>query len=290
MNHTIENAFLKVTAAEHGAELQSILGADGTEYLWQGDPAYWADRALNIFPYVARLTGGEYSLDGEKYAMPIHGLAPTADFALEENTGEKMVFRLESSDATRSSYPREFVFRVVYALRENTLEVTFQVENRDEKTMYFGIGGHPGFNVPMEKGKKFEDYRLRFLQPCQPRRVGFTADCFRDGTTTPYQLGSDNAIALRHDLFDEDAIVLQDMAKAVRLESGDGHSVTVSYPGMDYLGIWHWPRTDAPYVCIEPWCSLPATQGQFTVFEEQKDLIRLEAGKTYRNTWTITVE
>ena len=31
--------------------------------------------------------------------------------------------------------------------------------------MIFGFGGHPGFNVPLEKGKHFEDYRLRFAQP-----------------------------------------------------------------------------------------------------------------------------
>ena len=60
MNHTIQNEFLTVTAAEKGAQLQSILGRDGTEYLWQGDAKYWSDRALNIFPYVARLTEGSY--------------------------------------------------------------------------------------------------------------------------------------------------------------------------------------------------------------------------------------
>ena len=76
MLHTIGNQYLTVTVSEMGAELQSILGNDGTQYLWQGDPAYWKDRALNIFPYVARLTQGRYVIDGEEYAMPIHGFAP----------------------------------------------------------------------------------------------------------------------------------------------------------------------------------------------------------------------
>ena len=55
MTHSIKNAFMTVTVSEKGAELQSILGADGTEYLWQGDPAYWNDRALNIFSKVSAL-------------------------------------------------------------------------------------------------------------------------------------------------------------------------------------------------------------------------------------------
>ena len=88
MNHSISNEFLTVTAAEDGAQLQSILGADGTEYLWQGDPKYWSDRALNLFPYVARLTEGTYYLDGEKHHMDIHGLAPYRRFSLAEKRTE----------------------------------------------------------------------------------------------------------------------------------------------------------------------------------------------------------
>ena len=50
--YQIQNAFLNVQARVQGAELQSIRSVSGTEYLWQGDSAYWSDRAPNIFPYV----------------------------------------------------------------------------------------------------------------------------------------------------------------------------------------------------------------------------------------------
>jgi hypothetical protein len=53
MLHTIQNKFLTVTVSELGAELQSILGADGTEYLWQGNPAYWKSRSPMTKPAVA---------------------------------------------------------------------------------------------------------------------------------------------------------------------------------------------------------------------------------------------
>jgi hypothetical protein len=45
----------------------------------------------------------------------------------------------------------------------------------------------------------------------------------------------------------------------------------------------------APYVCIEPWCSLPSAQGKIAVLEEQTDLIGLPGRKIYRNTWRIRV-
>ena len=290
MLHTIKNAQLTVTVAEKGAELQSILGADGTEYLWQGDPQYWSDRALNIFPYVARLTEGSYYLDGKLHNMDIHGIAPYRCFTAVENTGTRLVMELASDEQTLTSYPRQFVFRVVYTLEDSTLHVTYEAENRDHRTMYFGLGGHPGFNVPLAPGKSFEDYRLRFGTACQPRRVNFSDDCFVTEGSTPVALEDDTVLPLRHDLFDDDAIVLKDMARQVTLETdGDGRSVTVTFPGMGYLGLWHWPRTDAPYVCIEPWCSLPSEKGKIAVFEEQKDLISLAPGGTYRNDWTIRI-
>ncbi len=290
MLHTIANGVLTVTAAQAGAELQSILGRDGTEYLWQGDSRYWSDRAINIFPYVARLTQGSYYLDGQLHHMAIHGIAPYRSFALAEKSETEMVFELTDDEKTWESYPRAFSFRISYRLAEDTLEVTYTVENRDEKTLYFGLGGHPGFNVPLVRGKAFEDYRLRFPEARTPVRVGFTEDCYINGEDTPFPLENDTVLPLGHGLFDQDAIVLRDMARQVTLEAeGDSHSVTVTFPDMDYLGLWHWPKTDAPYVCIEPWSSLPSASGRIAVWEEQKDLISLEPGKTYRNRWEIRI-
>ncbi len=288
MNLTIQNEFLTVTVSRKGAQLQSILGADGTEYLWQGDPAYWPDRALNIFPYVARLTDGCYFLDGQLHHMAIHGIAPYMIFTPVCQESNRLTLELVSSEETLQAYPRAFSFRIVYTLENSTLSVTYAVENRDEKTMYFGLGGHPGFSVPF-CGGDFTDYRLRFHEDCVPVRVGFTEKCFLNGQDTPYPLEK-GCLNLRHDLFDDDAIVLKNMAHAVTLERpGDSHSVTVTYPGMHYLGIWHMPHTDAPYVCIEPWSSLPSFQDKIAVFEEQEDLISLVPGGRYQNKWSIHI-
>ena len=290
MTHSIKNAFMTVTVSEKGAELQSILGADGTEYLWQGDPAYWNDRALNIFPYVARLTEGKYYLDGALYHMDIHGIAPYRQFRLVSNDGTQMILELKSNPETYAQYPRDFAFRIHYTLHENTLEILYEVENQDSRCMYFGLGGHPGFRVPLAEGKRFEDYRLRFQTPCQPQSVCFNEACFVTGEQVPFALEEGQIIPLRHELFDDDAIVLTDMSLQVTLEAeGDPHSVSVTFPQMQYLGLWHWPKTDAPYVCIEPWCSLPASENRITVFENQNDLIKLDPSHTYENRWTIQI-
>lgn len=41
MNIQLKNEFLTVTVNSMGAELRSVRGADGTEYLWRGDAALW---------------------------------------------------------------------------------------------------------------------------------------------------------------------------------------------------------------------------------------------------------
>lgn len=192
-----------------GAQLWSICSHDGTEYLWQGDPAYWGDRALTLFPYVARLWQGRYEMDGETHSLPIHGFAPTSEFALAEKTNTRMVLALASSEETYARYPRRFTFRVIYALEDDALKVTYEVENRDERTMHFGLGGHPGFNVPLETGLRFEDYRLRFGAACAPVSVGFSEDCFVNGEDALFPLEDGCVLPLAHSLFDNDAIVLR---------------------------------------------------------------------------------
>lgn len=291
MIYTLKNDKITVTVSTEAAELQTITAADGTEYLWYGDPKYWKGRAKNIFPYVARLTDGKYIMDGNEYSMTNHGFACHNSYDVVKAADNELVLELTDNEETAKCYPRKFAYRVKYAIDGNKLIYTFEVENRDERTMYFAVGGHPGFNVPLVEGKKFSDYKLRFKNKAEPVQIGFTENYFVSGEETPYVLENGDTIRLEHDLFKDDAIVLKGMDSCVTLESEDDpHKVTVEYPDMKYLGLWHTPNSDAPFVCIEPWCALPSTQDKIAVFEEQEDMVHLEPGKTYTNTWSIKID
>ena len=291
MIHEIGNGLLCVRASERGAELQSIRTADGTEYLWQGDAKYWSDRSPTIFPYVARLTEGSYTFVGRRYALPIHGFAPQAAFAAEPAASDTLRFTLCDSEATRAAYPFRFRFTVEYRLEGPSLIIGYAVENRGDGPMYFGAGVHPGFNVPLDPGVPFESYRLRFDAPCRPQRVGFSPDCFVTGETAPYALREDRILPLRHDLFDDDAVILKDTARRLKLYSPLGkRAVTFAFPDLPVFGLWHWPRTDAPYVCLEAWSSLPSRVGVVEDLATQPDLVRLPSGQTWRTAVTVTFE
>lgn len=289
--HEICNECLRVQASEKGAELWSICGADGAEYLWQGDPRFWEDRSPTIFPYVARLTEGMYTYGGHKYSMPIHGLAPYAAFEAEAVDGACMRFILNSDAATLAAYPFPFRFTVEYRLSGPSLTIAYIVENRGEGPMHFGAGVHPGINVPLEPGVPFESYALRFDEDSLPQRVNFTPDCFVAGGTTPYPLQASRALPLRHDLFDEDAIILKDVPRRLVLSSPLGtRSVTFAFDDYPIFGLWHWPRREAPYVCLEAWTSLPSRKGVIEDLSTQPDLVRLEAGGTWRASVKLTMK
>jgi galactose mutarotase-like enzyme len=290
MNEVISNAALTVEIAAQGAEIQSIRDADGLEYIWQGDPAYWSRRAINLFPYVGRLTERRYTYRGQSYGMDIHGFLKDSEMAVVSRAGDRITFELRDSEETRKAYPFAFVLRAEYTLRGSRLEIAFRVNNSGSDTMYFGIGGHPGFRVPMEAGRKFEDYCIEFGSPCNPVRVGMSDDCFVTDADSALSLEDGRRLPLSHALFDDDAVILKEMDRRVTLKCRDGgKAVAVDFPGMPYLGLWHKPHSDAPYVCIEPWVSLPARKGVVEDLSTAPGLVALPPGEEYTNVWGIEV-
>ena len=290
MVYEIKNSSLSVKIDSLGAEMLSLKSADGTEYLWQGSKETWEEHAPNLFPYIARLTDGKFEFQDQQYEMKIHGLAKYMDFQVEKQLEDEIEFCLTSDENTRRQYPFLFQFRINYTLKESSVWITYKVVNEDDKKMYFGIGGHPGFNVPLEEGLTFEDYELCFQDRCRPKRIGFTEDCFLNGCKESFELEEERTQKLSHDMFDDDAIVLENMSKSVTLSSKKGNrKVKVTYPDMDYLGIWHWPKTKTDYVCIEPWSSLPSRKNVIENLETQENLIGLDAKETYKNQWEIEI-
>ncbi len=287
---TIQNSDLTVTVCDRGAQLQSIQSSDGTEYLWQGDPAYWTSRAPNIFPYVARLTEGKFYYQGNVYGFGNHGLVRYADLAVVDASPDSVTYRLESDEDTLRQYPFPFRYTMRYQVQGKRLLMQTTVENTGTKRMFFAVGGHPGFNVPLEDGLSFSDYCLEFDEPAEPYRL-LLAD---SGAVTPgqerYPLEDGRRIPLDHSLFDHDAIVLHHTAKTVALKAKGGRrGVTVSFPDFRYVGFWHKPKTDAPYVCIEPWTSLPSREGIIENLALQSDLLHLDPGEKYKTEWWIEI-
>lgn len=291
MLYTIENETLRVTASTRGAELQSVYHKSAAwEALWQGDAKYWCDRSPNLFPFVARLNGGKYRYHGKTYTLPLHGFLPTAETVLEERTDYSMTFLLEDTDAFREQYPFRFRLLITYSLSGDMLSVTYRLKNRGENEMVFGLGGHPGFRIPFADGTVFEDYALEFPEPCSPVRVLFDENILRTGQTVPFPLEGGRRLPLRHELFGHDAVVLQGAGRSVRFVTDKSpRFIEVAYPDMPQAGFWQAQNTDAPYVCVEPWATLPARADAVTDFDTSDELLRLSPDGEYRNAFTVRI-
>ena len=161
MTVQIENEFLIATFAEEGAELGLQSKETGIEYIWQGNPEFWAPCA-RTFPIVGRLKEDTYMYQNQAYHLTQHGFARDQVFDVIEKGGEEVSFSLKSTKETKKKYPFDFELVITYTLEHQELTVNYQVEYTGKEEMYFGIGGHPAFNVPLESSLTFEDYYLSF--------------------------------------------------------------------------------------------------------------------------------
>ena len=287
---TISDGIISVEINSQSALLHSIR-KNGVEYMWQGDEKYWKSQDVNLFPYVGRMTDEKYIYAGKEYSMKIHGFCGDLPFQPENRKADSVDFVLCDSKATRAIYPFLFEFRITYSVSGGTLTKKCTVMNKGENEMYFGIGSHPGFNVPIDGDGDFSDWYLEFDAESSPVRIGFDQTTYRlNDVNDPYELEDGKRLRLDHSKFDLDAIVLQGMPKAVTLKSDRSeHAVRASYPDMEFLGLWHMPHTDAPYVCIEPWASLPSHSDYIEDLEKQDYLIHLPSGETYINTVSFEI-
>lgn len=292
MEYVLSNEFIQATFSSLGGELRSVKNVKtGREYLWQGNPEFWTGHSPNLFPIVGRVHDGKYTCKGNEYSIKSpHGFVRISELDLFEMTDNKIVFNIKSSEDTLKVYPYEFDYYVSFVLEGAKLTVSFKVVNTGNETMLFSVGAHPGFNVPINEGEKFENYSLVFDNDCFPSEV-ICDNCYVTGETRPFPIKNNREIPLRHNLFDNDAIILTDLdSRVLTLKTTESDSyVKVDFTDFGYLGIWHKPMVEAPYVCIEPWNGLPSLCGDKDELSEKPAIISLDAGKEYSVSYSIEI-
>jgi galactose mutarotase-like enzyme len=286
--HLLENDLLQVAISPHGAELQKLFRKDtGLDYLWSGDPAFWGKFSPVLFPIVGTLKGNHYRYQGTDYTLPRHGFAREKQFLVEQAGPAELTCTLQDDESTRVVYPFRFLLRLTYTLAGNRLTVGYTVLNPDEKPLYFSLGAHPAFAVPLEKGAAYHDYRLVFNQPETAVRWGL-----QDGLLLNKGeafLDNSREIPLSVSLFERDAIVMKGLrSEQVSLvRDGSDHGWTFGFPGWPHLGIW--AAKGAPFVCIEPW------QGHADPVDHNGDIthkpgiVKLEPMDSWQGSWWIEV-
>lgn len=281
---TISNGMLTASISGKGAELQR-LQYKGLEYLWQGDKAYWPKHSPVLFPFVGELKNGEYLFDGKEYKMPRHGFARDRVFETLRVYDNSATFVLISDAHTLAIYPFRFVFKIKYRLEANTLFCTYLVENADGKAMYFSVGGHPAFNVPLYNGLHYSDYVLKFDKNTFLKKYILHNGLTGDDTETIHL--DNKTLSLKPSLFYEDAIVLKEIESAqVELSTAKNeHALKFSFDGFPYFGIW--AAKDAPFVCLEPWCGIADNIHHDQQLIHKEGINELARGESWQRTWSV---
>jgi galactose mutarotase-like enzyme len=291
LTYTIENGLLSVAVREIGAELCRVRSmTTGMNYLWNADPDIWANYAPVLFPIIGELKEGTYFYDGDRFQLPRHGIVRQNPLVkLTDQTDSSLTFSLEYDEDSLLVYPFRFSLSITYALDGNRIVVQHRVQNLDDKTMFFSIGGHPAFCIPRHDHENYEDYYLKFEKKETVSRWLLTDEGLLSGETEPV-LHDSEILPLTHTLFNNDALVFKDLQSGkVSLKSiRSPEVVTVSFGDFPYLGIWAKPRGN--YVCIEPWLGIADSQNSDQQLMQKEGILKLEAGVAFNAAYTIEID
>lgn len=252
---TIQNPKLTVEIDTLGAQLASVRAPDGTEYLWQGDPAIWARRAPILFPFIGRLKDNSYLLDGVPYTIPTHGFARDMEFQVSGRSDTSVSLRLTHTEETLKRYPFPFFLTVTYTLEDNTLVKTHRVDNPGDRPMLYELGAHDGFRASAADGWSI---LLPGVEELRPYGMDQALLLTPPERTWPLSGGQ---LALTPWVYGGlDTVILDApaQARAVLADPQGRPRVTVSFPDFPYIAFWTANKgVDSGYVCIEPWSALP---------------------------------
>ncbi|MFV0414678.1 MAG: aldose 1-epimerase family protein [Oscillospiraceae bacterium] len=288
MDYTLENQSIRLVVSSKGAEIQSLQSrANGTEYIWQANAKYWGQKSPVLFPVIARQKNGFYHWGGKRYEMPMHGFAQQGEFELGGQGPGWAEFVLRESESTLPLYPFHFRLLVGFRLVGKGVTVEYRVANRSALVMPYAIGGHTGYNVPLQKGEKYSDYAFFFEEEETAPRYPLVNGLLQAPVAF---LKGQKQLALSETLFNNGALIFKKLrSPKVALRSRlTGRGIAVECRDFEYLGLWAAPG--APFVCVEPWNGLPSGAADGQALEEKEGIHLLQPGQAQACRHTISIE
>lgn len=295
MKRKLENEFLCVTVEDMGAELVSIYDREkDREVLWQAQPPFWNRHAPVLFPNVGKHHQSECRINGKTYHTTQHGFARDREFLCTEETKTAVSHTLGADEKTKEYLPFDFQLRITHRLEGRKLHVEWQVVNKGEDKMYFTIGGHPGFQVPILPDTRQTDYFLLFDKgPVLSYKLVY-GDSGTADASTEYELkleksGDYYRCPVTEHMFDKDALIFDNSQFDW---AGIGYPDGSVYVGMDCRGFTNfgiWTMPGGPYICLEPWMGRCDDYGFDKELSEKPDILTLEPEEVFEKNYTVTI-
>ena len=181
-------------------------------------------------------------------------------------------------------YPYEFKAIIRYRLMEDSLIVQWEIVNENKEEMYFSIGAHPAFKVPLVENETIEDYQLNFIPAANKNVMEYELK-----NSLIHEKGTANdlsTIQLKNSLFAHDALIYSNIDQITLVSNQSDHGVEVMFEGFPFVGIWSkYMETDgtiAPFVCIEPWYGIADTYDTTGNLKEKFGVNKLKPRETFQ--------
>ncbi len=293
MLHTIENEHIRAVFSTLGAELQSLVLKEAEiEYIWQNNTKIWPWHAPVLFPFIGRLKDGEYSLENKVYKAAFHGFGRDSEFDVIYETNTEIIFLLRPNELSKTMYPFKFELQICYRIIGNTLIKEHIFYNKDNKALYYEIGGHDGYNVCLEQNESMQDYYLDFgdLEAIYPLKLNDNILILEDTYRIPLH---DGKLSLNMELFRNNALILHDCpVHTISLKSRKSQrEIKFEFESFNNIGIWTtYQNFDSNFICFEPWSTLPDCEYLGKEIEKKVDIRKVEAGKTDILSFAVTIK
>lgn len=282
----LQNEFLQLRFDTKGAQLQQIKGVQNQlNYLWNGDEKYWTKFSPVLFPIVGTLKDNQYTFQNQAYQLSRHGFARDKEFELTQALTQKLEFSLTHDEETLKVYPFEFELKICYELLGNSLSCTYQVLNRSVSDMYFSLGAHPGFAVPLINEEQYTDYYIEFENDDELLNYQIKDNLL--STQTNVINLNDRKLQLKHELFYQDALVFKNLkSKKIQLLNNlNKHGLTFTFQNFDYFGIW--AAIDADFVCLEPWAGIADNENHQGNLIHKEGINKLLPNAQWQAQWAV---
>ena len=181
-------------------------------------------------------------------------------------------------EETLKQYPFRFRLVCSFELNNDRIIVGWNVENIDDKKIYFSIGAHPAFYCEKDKtvlSMNEENIKYALINS--------------NGLYTPQKYDVENSFVLHDNVFDNDALIIENSdVNEISLIDNNKKYLTVKFDA-PLFGIWSPTKKNAPFVCIEPWygrCDAEDFEGDITEREWGNSL---EVGENWYKEYEIII-
>lgn len=288
----IENEYLKIETSPKGGSFTSIFDKKrNKELLYQPIKESWSGQDVFIFPMIARLKNGSYTIGDKEYHLKNHGLIRYMQG--EESVQDGKIHNLFiSNDETLAQFPYSFIAESIYELKENEVIVSYKIKNTSNEDMPYMVGGHPAFMLDGVKKADLFDIKGNYLTfDNEVELVRITQEETCSFNTGEEFYGKTDRIDLSKEMFKQinTYIFKAKGFKSVTLNKIDGSKLTIKKNDIKYLAVWsgnEWGN----FVAIEPWNGVPDYLDSDSEFKTKTGVSMLKSNEEIVFTYSIVVD